>query len=391
VTKEKRLDAGQLEERFKESFSGRSPDGIALAPGRVNLIGEHTDYNDGFVFPMAIDRHIAVAFAVRDDRQVRVGAQAFNQVREFDLQGLEPPMDGWLSYIAGVAWALASRGDVIRGLDLVVDGDVPIGAGLSSSAALELATARAFAAAFGIAWVPAEMARLGQKAENDFVGVNCGLMDQLASAVCEKGSALLLDCRSLETKAIPLPENAAVVVMDTGARRSLVESAYNERRASCERAVAALRQHDPTIRALRDVQEEQLGRARESMDETTFRRASHVVAENRRPTEMSQAFLSGDLHAAGALMNASHASLRDLYEVSSPELDRITEIAREHSACHGARLTGAGFGGCAIALVSKPDAESFSEAVQTRYRDSFDLPSALFVCHPSAGAHLLGT
>jgi galactokinase len=382
-----RLDLDALGRRFQSAFGGPAT-GVALAPGRVNLIGEHTDYNDGFVLPMAIDRYTAIAFRERDDRVLHAAAAAFPEQRKVPLDGLEPGIEGWTGYVAGVAWALERAGHPVKGLDLLVDGDVPMGAGLSSSAALELATARALAAASGIEWDPVAMAKLGQKAENEFVGMNCGLMDQLASAACQEGCALLLDCRSLESEPVELPDDVRVVVMDTGARRELVGSAYNARRASCETAVGVLRRHRAEVRALRDVTEGQLEAVREELDDESYRRARHVVVENLRPVAFAAALRGGDLSGAGRLMNDSHASLRDLYEVSSPELDRMTELARGHSACHGARLTGAGFGGCAIALVDAAGAEAFSAEVHAAYRSEIDLPSAFFVCRPSAGAHL---
>ncbi len=379
---------GALRSRFAEVFGSGSP-GLAAAPGRVNLIGEHTDYNDGFVFPMAIDRSARLAFAGRPDRRLRAHSVAFSETRELTLQEIRPPGGAeWIAYVAGVAWAMADAGLDVSGIDLVLDGDVPLGAGLSSSAAVEMVTARALCAVSGTPWEAVRMARLGQKAENRYVGVGCGLMDQLASAACQEGSALLLDCRSLETQAVPIPAAARVVVMDTGARRSLAGSAYNERRASCEAAVLALRRRHPEVRALRDVDEATLLAARQELDPVALKRARHVVVENRRPVRMAEALRAGDLAAAGRLMNDSHASLRDLYEVSSPELDRITELARRHPACYGARLTGAGFGGCAVALVKADQADEFSSQVHRAYRAEVDLQSDFFVTAPSAGARL---
>ncbi len=363
---------------------------LALAPGRVNLIGEHTDYNDGWVLPMAIARHVGVAFRSRGDRRLRAHAIAFDETREVDLDLLEPPGEGgWISYVAGMAWAMLDSGLELQGMDCVIDGNVPLGSGLSSSAALEMSTARALCAAAAIPWRPTEMARLGQKADNDYVGVGSGPMDQLASAAAEPGCAVLIDCRSLETRAIPLPPEAAIVVMDTGSRRALVASAYNERRDSCRRAVDAVRRVQPEVQALRDVDDDLLDAARPHMDATTYRRAAHVVAENLRPHALAEAFRQGDLPLAGRLMDDSHASLRDLYEVSSPELNRITELARSHPACFGSRLTGAGFGGCAVALVAAEGVAAFVEAVHPAYRAEFDLESEFFVCEPEAGARLL--
>ncbi len=375
--------------RFDERF-GAAGRRVAVAPGRVNLIGEHTDYNDGFVLPMAIGKAAVVAFRPRDDRELRAYSVAFAEEQRVSLDALRAPGGGgWFSYVAGVAWAFAEESLPTRGLDLVVNGDVPVGAGLSSSAALELATARALSEAASVPWDPVRMAKLGQKAENGYVGMNCGIMDQFASAACEEGKALLLDCRSLETRPVPVPARAAVVVMDTGARRALAGSAYNERRASCERVVAALARTRREVRALRDVSLSQLESARAALDATDYQRASHVVPENTRPVELANAFAKDDLALAGRLMNDSHASLRDLYAVSSEELDLITEIARRQPSCYGARMTGAGFGGCAVALVEASAVRDFSAAVVTAYKARLELPVALYACRPEAGARLL--
>jgi galactokinase len=375
--------------RFRESFPGEAPR-VAVAPGRVNLIGEHTDYNDGFVLPMAIARSAVVAFRPRSDGVLRAHSIAFDETKETTTGALAAPGGhDWFSYVAGVLWAFASEGLPLRGMEVVVDGDVPIGAGLSSSAALEMATARALCAATGTPWDPVRMAKLGQKAENGYVGMNCGIMDQFASAACEAGSALLLDCRSLEAQAVPVPSGVAVVVMDTGARRALAGSAYNERRASCERVVAEIARTRPGVAALRDVGVDDLEAARPRLDATDAKRASHVVAEIARPAAMAAAFRDGDLVKAGRLMKESHLSLRDLYEVSCEELDLMSALARRQPSCYGARMTGAGFGGCAIALVDARDVDAFCEEVLFGYKASFDLPAALYPCRPMAGARLL--
>jgi galactokinase len=351
----------------------------------VNLIGEHTDYNDGYVFPMGIDRGMVVAFRARADRRVRAHAAAFGETGDVELDRLSPGrVLGWMGYVAGVGWALERAGHKLVGLDLVIDGDLPIGGGLSSSAALEVAVARAWCAAAGVSWDPGATATLCQKAENTFVGVPCGLMDQLAAARSQAGCAMLLDCRSLEAEFVTVPEGAVVVVMDSGIRRELSTSAYPDRRAACEAAVAALRSADPGVRALRDVTAQALASARSRLDPVTFRRASHVVAENGRPPAMAQALRTHDLAAAGRLMNDSHASLRDLYEVSGPELDRLTELARSHPACFGARMTGAGFGGCAIALVDRAGAEGFATAM-----GGFLGQGGVFVTKAEGGARLI--
>ncbi len=376
-------------QQFEEHFPGGGPH-LSVAPGRVNLIGEHTDYNDGFVLPMAIGRAAVLAFRPRPDRLLRGFSVAYREAREVALDSLSAPGGtDWLSYVAGTAWAFAASGLPTRGLDFVVDGDVPIGAGLSSSAAVEMATARAMAYAAGVEWDAARMAKLGQQAENRYVGVNSGIMDQFASAACQEGSALLLDCRTLETQPVPVPARSAVVVMDTGARRELAGSAYNDRRAACERVVAELKRTQPGIEALRDVGLDQLQAARDRLDPVDFKRASHVVAENRRPLELAEAFRRDDLALAGRLMHDSHYSLRDLYQVSCEELDLMTELARQQPSCYGARMTGAGFGGCAVALVDAAAIGPFMAAVLPAYKARIDLPAALYPCRPEAGARLL--
>lgn len=363
---------------------------IALAPGRVNLIGEHTDYNDGWVLPMAIDRWVGVAFAPRPDRRLRMHSMVFDQTREIGLDDPAPPGGAeWWSYIEGAAWALGSAGHEVTGVDLVVDGDVPLGSGLSSSSALEMAAMLALCHGSGTEWVPVEMALLGHRAEREYIGVKGGLMDQFISVLGQEGHALLLDCRTLETELVPIPPEAAIVVMDTGAPRTLATSAYNDRSRSCRAAVGELRDADPGIAALRDVEPGFLEFERGRLDETTYQRALHVVSEMARPFAMALALAETDLVAAGRLMNASHAGLRDLYEVSSPELELFVGLAQRHPSCFGARLTGAGFGGCAIALVAAESAEIFAEEVHAAYQAEIDLPSSTFVCRPVSGARIV--
>lgn len=374
---------------FGELYGSPAPR-VAFAPGRVNLIGEHTDYNEGFVFPMAITRGVALAFRPRHDRRLRGHATSFRESREADLGSLRPgSITGWLAYVAGVAWALEGHVAHLPGLDFVIDADLPVGAGLSSSAALEVAAARAFAQAWDLPWDPIPMATRCRRAENEFVGVPCGLMDQFASAASREGCATVLDCRTLDTRAVPLPEGAVVAVMDTGVRRELARSAYQERRSSCDAAVAALRSPFPEVRALRDVTREMLERIRPALDPVVYRRARHVVEENGRPSAMAAALQTGDLAAAGRLMNESHASLRDQYQVSSPELDALTDSARAHPACFGARMTGAGFGGCAIALVRREGAEAFLQAAESSYRSRGRRGEAWFVTRPAGGVRIL--
>jgi galactokinase len=375
-------------QRFAAAFGGRDVGGVAIAPGRVNLIGEHTDYNEGFVLPMAIDRWVAAAFAVTDTGQLRAHSTAFGETRTVPRTQLPEATGTWMDYVVGVARELEGEGVAPVGVDLALISNIPVGSGLSSSAAIELATARALVAAAGATWDPRAAALLSQRAENAYVGVHCGIMDQLVVACAEDGCALLLDCRDLTTVSIPMPSAAAVVVMDTGAPRDLAATGYNERRQQCERAVEVIRGFAPSVRALRDVDGSMLEKARGQLEPTVFKRAQHVVAETARPADMADALRQGDLARCGALMTDSHWSLRDLYQVSCPELDLMTSLARAHPACHGARLTGAGFGGCAIALVDVAEAASFADQIERQYRQLVDLPAALHVCRPVEGAAL---
>ncbi|HEX9940094.1 MAG TPA: galactokinase [Longimicrobium sp.] len=365
---------------FHERF-GEAPMWVARAPGRVNLIGEHTDYNDGFVLPMAIDRAVWIALRPRADRTVSVHSLDFDESRSFGLAELGCSEGGWIEYVRGMAWALEKKDRNLGGWEGVTAGDVPIGAGLSSSAAMELATARAFCAVSSFSWDAREMALLAQKAENGWVGVHCGVMDQMISAAGQEGHALLIDCRSLDTRAVPLPPGTAVVILDTATRRGLVDSAYNERRRSTAEAAQAL-----GVPALRDVTVRVLERRAAQLDPLTYHRARHVVTENERTLRAAEALERGDAAEVGRLMNESHASLRDDYEVSRPELDAIVDLACAHPRCHGARMTGAGFGGCAVALVDAEAAPVFADEVAANYRAAVGLEAKVYVCSASAGA-----
>ncbi|MCY4538858.1 MAG: galactokinase, partial [Chloroflexi bacterium] len=339
---------------------------IVRAPGRVNLIGEHTDYNDGFVFPMAIERATWIALRPRDDNQVLAISPDMNDRRAFALDDLQPPYEpAWIDYLVGVAWSLQERGYLTRGWEGVVSGDVPIGSGLSSSAALELATARAFYEVSGFEWDAAAMALACQAAENAWLGVNCGIMDQMISAAGVADRALLIDCRSLETASAPLPPDTVVVILDTNTRRGLVDSAYNERRDQCE---AAARHFG--VKALRDVDSELFAEREKQLAPLMRARARHVITENERTLRARDAMNAGDAETLGQLMIASHISLRDDFEVSSPALDAIVDCANAEAACYGARMTGAGFGGCAVALVQADGVETFVGRVGACYRDA---------------------
>ncbi len=351
-------------DRARAEFARRfaaPPQVLIRAPGRVNLIGDHTDYSEGFVLPIAIDRAVWLAARRRRDRHVRVWAELPDTVEEFDLDALAP-RPGWQSYMEGVAAMLIEAGHDLPGFDAAITTDLPTGAGLSSSAALELATARAFADLAALAWDPVGMAVLCQRAENEWVGMNCGIMDQLISAVGRESHAMLIDCRTLGYTPTPLPDEAAIVVLDTGTRRKLVTSAYNERRASCEEAARAF-----GVPFLRDLSMNELEAGRQRLSDVVFRRARHVLNENALTLEAADALRSGDLLRTGELMKESHASLRDDYEVTTEALDKMAELAAATDGCFGARMTGAGFGGSVVALVAKDAAEEVAEEVLAAY------------------------
>jgi galactokinase len=347
---------------FHEHF-GYAPRRLFRAPGRVNLIGEHTDYNDGYVLPMAIDRDVRVAAATRSDRQVRVVALTLepDEARTFSLDGLQPdPVVRWTNYVRGVLALLERAGHRLGGLDLVFAGDVPVGAGLSSSAAVEVSIATAAGKLFGLDLPGLELAKICQQAEQEFVGAQCGLMDQLISVLGQEDHALLIDCRHLTWQPVPLPDDAAVVVCDTGKRRGLVDSAYNERRAQCEEGARRL-----GVPALRDLDVETFEAQAGQLPALLRKRCRHVVHENDRTLRAVEALGQGDPAAFGRLMNESHTSLRDLYEVSGEELDLMAALAQMQPGCWGARMTGAGFGGCAVALVDQRAVEAFCQTVAT--------------------------
>ncbi len=372
-----------LDEQFAKCY-GEQPRWVVRAPGRVNLIGEHTDYNDGFVLPLAIDRAIWIALRPRDDRRVSVYSINFNETKEFSLDNLIDEKSGWIEYIKAVAWSLQEAGLEPSGWEGILLGDVPLGAGLSSSAALEIAAARTFAAVGNFDWNPVGMAKLGQRAENQWIGVRCGIMDQLISAAAVADHALLIDCRSLKTLPVPLPSGVAIAVLDTATSRGLVDSAYNERRSQCE-SVAEFFQ----VNALRDVDLELFEQLAHELDETVKRRALHVITENDRTLQAVEAMCRGELAALGTLMNKSHQSLRDDYEVSSNALDIMVECATAHDACYGARMTGAGFGGCAVALIDAAAAEEFAAKTATDYEQKTGRTPAVYVCRATAGAEII--
>jgi galactokinase len=376
--------------RLEPEAAARSgPVRIVRAPGRVNLIGEHTDYNGGYVLPTAINREIRVAYFPTDDRRVVLHRLGSGQRGEFDLDHLPERAGGWLDYVVGMAWALAQAGLPLRGLRGVIGSNLPTGAGLSSSAAIELAVAHALLADPADAPDPMSLARLAQRAENGFVGVQSGLMDQFAVACGQADAALLLDCRSLEWRAVSLPlDEVTLVVCDSGQARQLAGSEYNVRRTQCDAAVAVFAGRDPAVRSLRDVSPELLEQAAVGgwLEPVVLRRATHIIYENGRVIDSIAALEARDLAALGRLFAASHASLRDLFEVSSPALDALVEIAVATPGVVAARMTGAGFGGCTINLV-RPDAVArLRSAVESRYVTQTGFTPRVFAVLPVAGA-----
>ena len=370
-----------------ETLRAQVPDAdIAVrAPGRVNLIGEHTDYNDGFVLPLAIDLE-TVLVGRRTDGVVRLRSEDADGVVEVDLSTGRGPDDGWGRYVTAVVQQLLEAGLPVRGLDGALSSSVPSGAGLSSSAALEVAVALAVldSAALRQPVRPEEIAKLCQRAENIGVGVASGLMDQLASACGVEGAALLLDCRSVTYEAVPVPSRVAVVLVDSAVPHSLVDSEYGERRKSCEAAAAAL-----GVPFLRDVDEPTLEAAAEQLDPVVHRRARHVVTENDRVLRAASALHRGDLVYLGSLFAASHASMSADFEITTPEVDQLVEIAVATPGVHASRMTGGGFGGCTVSLVDGDRAEEIAEQVRSTYADSSGLPARAWVCTAAAGAQVL--
>jgi galactokinase len=365
---------------------------LVTAPGRVNLLGEHVDYNDGAVLPAAIDRAVRLAAKPRDDRLAEIQAVDLKQSVTLNLDNLDTRQDvsgrelpHWALYPAGVAWAFQQAGLSTPGFQAAFTSNVPIGSGLSSSAAVEVAFAALWRALGGAAIDNLELAQLSQKAENQYVGVNSGLMDQFASANGVEGHAVYFNTRTFEHEAVPIPAGTVIVIADSKVRRSLTNSAYNERRAACEEAVRLLQPELPHMRALCDITPDELALHTGLLPEIIHKRARHVVEECARVEEAVHLLKAGDAVAFGKIMFAGHASLRDLYEVSVPELDALVDIASQQPGCFGARLTGAGFGGCTVNLVAEAEAEEFIENLTTGYTRQTGRQADVYLCRPSQG------
>lgn len=365
---------------FKTRFD-HDPDLLIRAPGRVNLIGEHTDYTEGFALPIAIEQSTWLSLRATNDRTVRLASVGHRDV-EFHLDQLARGSGDWGDYVQGLAWAIGPS--ELSGWEGAFATDLPIGAGLSSSAALEMASALGFSSVSEWEWDPTSAALAAQRAENDWVGIGSGIMDQLVVASASSGSAMFIDCRTLELQAIPLPSDIVIVILDTGTRRELLHSNYDNRRNACERAATAAK-----VPALRDLTPDDLDGLERLVDESTFRRARHVFTENSRTVDAVASLQANDIDRFGQLMGESHASLRDDYEVSSDPLDAMVKIASTTEGCIGARMTGGGFGGCAVAVVAKTASTDFVDQVTHRYRAVTNLNPSVYLTTATGGVSVV--
>ena len=379
-----------LRENFRELF-GSDPAAIVRAPGRVDLLGSHTDYNDGFVLPVAVNVDILAAGKLRDDNIIAVYSANFGTCVEFSLDTIEyDNVNTWSNYVRGMVHFLQESGVALRGANIALQGNVPIGSGLSSSAAIEMAAGFLFQVLLDFEMSGVELALIGQKAENKFVGVNTGIMDQFISRLGKKGQALFLDCRSFQYEMLPLDTSAVkIVVCDTMKRRGLVDSEYDLRRSQCEEAVKLLAQWIPNVKALRDVSSEDFEEHKHKLPEIVKKRAQHVVYENERVFKSREVLCAGDYVEFGKLMNASHDWARDYYEVSCPELEAMTEVGRSAPGSLCCRMAGAGFGGCAVSLVEDVLVVDYFNYVKMEYEKKTALSPSLYVCTAEDGASVL--
>jgi galactokinase len=368
---------------FERRFATRAH--LSRAPGRVNLIGEHTDYNQGFVMPAAIDFSAWVAIAPREDRHVVITSAQFPDELEFSLDEPAGPRKHWTDYAQGVAVILEKAGHRLRGANLMIDSEVPIGSGLSSSAALEVAVGFSLLRASGLQVALVELAKLCQRAENEFVGARCGIMDQFISCLAERGHCLMIDCRSLDFRAVKIPAEVSIVICNTMIKHSLAGGEYNLRRAQCEEGVSRLSQSKPGIHSLRDVTPEQFAHYEQQLPEVIRKRCRHVIFENQRVIHAARALEAEDLEHFGKLMRQSHKSLRDDYEVSCRELDLMVEIAGRQPGVYGARMTGGGFGGCTVNLVRADAAETVVAEIRAEYTRQTEIKPEIYITGAAAG------
>jgi galactokinase len=380
--------ARELLAAFKSRFGNGAS--IYRAPGRVNLIGEHTDYNEGFVLPAAIGFSCWVGIASRNDRKISLYSENFKETRDASLDDLGSGGVGhWSDYPLGVAWALEEAGYRLRGANLYIAGDVPLGAGLSSSAAIEVSTGYALLSTAGHAIDRTKLALLCQRAENNFVGARVGIMDQFVSCHGRAGHALMIDCRSLDYRALKLPPKVSLVISNTMVKHKLQAGDYNVRRAECEEAVRKLSTALPGIRSLRDVTLEELTQNRSLLSDTLYRRCRHVISENKRVRDVADLFAQGRTEGLRELISESHRSMRDDYEISCRELDVMVEIAEQQRGVYGARMTGGGFGGCTINLVDAEYTAEFQRRVSAEYESKIGLHPDIYICEASQGAELV--
>lgn len=371
---------------FRTTFK-RTPTLISRAPGRVNLIGEHTDYNDGFVLPIAIGYDVAMVGAPANPdhpKRVRLYTANFDRHSEFSVEDITTSeAEPWSNYVRGVLWVLDQEGYTLKGFDAAIAGDVPLAAGLSSSAAMEIATMELVDAFHSLGLSQQKKAVLCQRAENQFVGVNCGIMDQLISATGIADHAMLIDCRSLKRTPVHMPDDLAVVVFDSKIQRGLVDSAYNERRQQCEEGAQRL-----GVPALRDVTPEMFEAHKDELPELVRMRCEHVVYEDERTLRATQALRAGDIAAVGRLFNKSHASMRDLFEITVPPIDTLVELAQNDDACYGSRMTGGGFGGCTVSLAKTADAGAFGKRLGYGYTQATGREGEIYICRPASGSDI---
>ena len=374
-----------LTDEFQRSY--HAPPMIFRAPGRVNLIGEHTDYNDGFVMPAAIGFYTWIAASARPDRSLHVRSAEFQETVDLSLDSLAgPPRKHWSDFVRGVAAVLESRGVHLSGANLIIQGQVPMGAGLSSSASLEVATGLALLATSQAEVPQLELVKICQRAEHEYVGTRCGIMDQFIAVFASSGHALMIDCRSLDYQSLSIPDDARLVICNSMVKHELASGEYNRRRAECEAGVKVFRKSSPAVQALRDVTLADLENHQAQLTEVVYRRCRHVISENQRVLDAAEALRASDLNLFGQRMYESHRSLQQDYEVSCPELDLLVEIASSCQGVYGSRMTGGGFGGCTITLVRANSVEAFHEKITQAYKTKTGITPDLYVCSAAQGA-----
>ena len=378
-----------LTDEFQRSYHTRPA--IFRAPGRVNLIGEHTDYNDGFVMPAAIGFYTWIAASARPDRTLHVRSEEFHETIDLPLDSLSgPPRKHWSDFVRGVAAVLQSKGVVLSGASLIIQGQVPMGAGLSSSAALEVATGLALLGISQKEVPPLDLVKICQRAEHEYVGTRCGIMDQFIAVFASSGHALMIDCRSLESESLSIPDDARLVICNSMVKHELASGEYNRRREECEAGIKVFRKNSPTVHALRDVNLEDLANHAAELTDVVYRRCRHVISENQRVLDAAEALRASDLGRFGRLMYESHRSLQQDYEVSSSELDMLVDIASGCEGVYGSRMTGGGFGGCTITLVGSNSVETFREKIIQKYREKTGITPDLYICSAAEGAGVWG-